>query len=95
MLFSFTVSALAQINASPVMFQPIAVAHGLTVGTLYSMLRFDKASVVPSRGGFLASGAFAERVDFVALAATHTLDDSMLGQISSDGTYFYRCVAAV
>lgn len=57
------------------------------------MLRFDRGSLVPSKGGFLASGTFAERIDFVARAATYTLDDSELGKIWSNGTYFYRCVA--
>ena len=83
-----------QINAAPVMFQPVAVAHGLTAGASYSMLRFDHGSLVPSKGGFLASGTFAERVDFVARTAMHTLDGSVLSQIWSNGTYFYRCVAA-
>jgi hypothetical protein len=83
-----------QINAAPVMFQPVAVAQGLTAGASYSMLRFDHGSLVPSKGGFLASGTFAERVDFVARTAMHTLDGSVLSQIWSNGTYFYRCVAA-
>lgn len=82
-----------QINAAPVMFQPVAVAHGLTAGASYSMLRFDHGSLVPSKGGFLASGTFAERVDFVAHTAMHILDGSVLSEIWSNGTYFYRCVA--
>ena len=71
-------------------FRPVVTARGLTLGASYTLLRFDRAAALPSRGNFLASGTWAEKVQFVASGSVQVV--SNLGSISSGGTYFYRCV---
>jgi hypothetical protein len=68
----------------------VVTARGLTLGASYTLLRFDRAAALPSRGNFLASGTWAEKVQFVASGSVQVV--SNLGSISSGGTYFYRCV---
>jgi hypothetical protein len=68
----------------------VVTARGLTLGASYTLLRFDSAAALPSRGNFLASGTWAEKVQFVASGSVQVV--SNLGSISSGGTYFYRCV---
>jgi hypothetical protein len=59
----------------------------------YALLRFDSPSAVPRTGSFLAAATWAVKHEFVAVSSAMTI--SGLASISSDGTYFYRCVLAV
>jgi hypothetical protein len=78
------------INAPPVKFFPSATVSLLTIGTQYSLLRFDDPSYVPL-GGFFA-GPWTQVVNFTAVSATQVLNG--LRPIWSNGTYFYRCVVS-
>jgi hypothetical protein len=81
------------LDQAPVTLTPVVTATGLTVGTEYALLRFDSPGALPSAGGFLASLLWSEKVLFVAATPVMQLSTPHgLGTISSDGTYFYRCV---
>jgi hypothetical protein len=67
-----------------------ATVLGLTEGATYALLRFDGVDGVPP-SGFLASGAWSRRIDFVAVAAAVHL--VAFDSVPSDGAFFYRVVA--
>jgi hypothetical protein len=79
------------LNEAPVPLTATVTISGLTAGSSYALLRFDEASALPSRGGFLTA-RWSRKVVFVAAGAWMRV--ALPEPIQSDGTYFYRCVAA-
>jgi hypothetical protein len=75
------------LHETPVMLGVKATVYGLTVGTQYSILRFDDAQTVPRR--LFMNGGWARKVTFTATQETMTIE---LEKVLSDGTYFYRTV---
>jgi hypothetical protein len=85
--------------ATPIRFT--ATITGLSPGTAYSLLRYDDYATLTSIlakspfPGYLAAGGFAQRYNFTASSSIQQLTDDlpiMSSGLSSNGTYFYRCI---
>jgi len=76
------------LNQQPVSFTVSATIYGLTVGTSYTVVRFDSPSTVPTKN-FL-SGSYTNKWTFTATASTYVLKN--FDSFMSDSTIFYRTV---
>jgi hypothetical protein len=78
-----------KVNAKPVSFTISASVQGLTVGSDYTILRFDSYSTLPTSG--FINGPFTKQFNFTATAAT--MNFTNFDSFMSNSTIFYRTVA--
>jgi hypothetical protein len=85
------------LNEPPIPIHYNAIISGLTQGKTYILLRFDSAESVPSNGQFV-TGKWSKKYTFLSNTTLYTIteqtksDDSSVGSMMSNGTYFFRCV---
>eukprot|EP00996_Jenningsia_fusiforme_P001138 NODE_2039_length_1315_cov_70.100316_g1452_i1.p1 GENE.NODE_2039_length_1315_cov_70.100316_g1452_i1~~NODE_2039_length_1315_cov_70.100316_g1452_i1.p1 ORF type:complete len:212 (+),score=31.94 NODE_2039_length_1315_cov_70.100316_g1452_i1:462-1097(+) len=75
-------------GAPPVPLNVVLTAHGLSPGSIYSLLRYDSLRAVPRKD--FANSNYSHSVDFTAADTEYTYQDPL--PLMTDAVRIYRCI---